>query len=277
MPEENVDIQPTPEPQPEPTEGQPSAPYPTGQEPDDVDVAPDVDDEYSKNVQKRINKAVRSQREAERRAAFLEGQLDAERRKTKPPETPSPAVPVTPKPREDDFETHAEFIEALTDWRFEQKQAQWDAEQRRKAEQDHESVVQQSFQQKMAEGYEKYDDFHEVAFNPTNPINAVMAEIIGGSEKAADLAYYLGTHTHEAVKISKMPAMEAARQLGMIEAKLAAAEASNPRAPKNPNTPPPPITPVGSGGGDIISKDPEKMSNAEYRQMREEQRKSQRR
>ena len=119
----------------------------------------------------------------------------------------------------------------------------------------------------MDEGRERYEDFDEVALAPTNPINAVMADIIQGSEAPADIAYYLGSHLQEATAISRMTAIQAAREIGKIEEKLVAALKVNPKS--NVSKAPPPIKPV-TGPGEVVTKDPNKMSMEEYRRAREE-------
>lgn len=269
MLDENVIEETTPEEAPvateEPITSEVVTPPGTPPEPDEP---PEIPSEYSEKVQRRIDKLTKNYREAEREAAYWKGKAEAGE---KPAGTPAPTVtPATAKPREEDFDVYNDYIEALTDWKAEQTKAEWDAEQQRKREEDDLSATQQSFQEKMQVGYEKYDDFHEVAFSTSNPINAIMFDAIAGSEIPADIAYYLGSHIHECTNISRMPAIQAARAIGAIEEKLRVAEATNPPPKaKNPKPPPEPITPVGGGGPAIVTKDPDKMTNEEYRAARE--------
>jgi len=266
-------VETAPEPIVEPTEepitSEPEVTQEPSPQPDDK---PQIPDDYSQKVQKRIDKLTYQAREAERQAAYWKGQAEGKQEPAKPEPVSIPGT--APKPREDDFDTVGEYVEALTDWKANEKKNEWALEQQRKEEEKNLSAVQQSYQEKMAVGYEKYNDFHEVALANTVPINSIMAEVIAGSDNPADIAYYLGSHIHECTTISRMPPMQAARAIGAVEQRLIAAGATVKPTNVNPkNQPPPePINPV-TGRQEIVSKDPNKMSNEEYRQMRMEEQK----
>lgn len=256
-------------PEPEPTE-EPiiSEPETTGVEPPVIDEPPQIPDDYQTKMDKRIGKEVaRTKTErtarvrAEHDAAYWRGKAEgAPAPKAEPPKP----IPTIAKPQEDQFETYNEFVEALTDWKTDQKKAEWDLDQQRKDEERSLSASQESFQTKMNEGSAKYEDFDEVALSNAVPITAIMADIIQGAEIPADIAYYLGSHIHEATTIARLPAVQAARVIGQIEAKLLAAQAANPTPPKPKTTKaPPPIVPLG-GGPEIVTKDPAKMTQEEY-------------
>jgi len=238
-------------------------PVPTAEEPaaEEVDEAPELPEKHSEKVQKRINKAIRAQREAERRADYAEGRLAELGKK------PSEETGTTPQPKEEDFDQYDDYIIALTDWRTDQKREQWRVEDERKIEEARLTDSQRSYDEKMRKGYEKYEDFHEVVFAPTNPINHVMADIIEGSDMPHEVAYYLGGHVAECAAISRMPATQAARSIGAIEEKLRVALANQPQ-PKLKSDAPTPIKPL--GGSEVVTKDPEKMTQEEYNRWRQE-------
>lgn len=85
----------------------------------------------------------------------------------------------------------------------------------------------------------KYDDFEQVAYNPNIRITTSMAETIQASEIGPDVAYFLGSNPKEADRISKLTPLMQAREIGKIEATIAAA----PPVKKTTNAPTP-ITPV---------------------------------
>jgi len=107
----------------------------------------------------------------------------------------------------------------------------------------------------------KYEDFDAVAFNPSLPVNEAMEQVILGSEKGADLAYYLGSNPQEAARIANLPPMLSAMEMGKIEMKMS--------APKKTTNAPKPIQPVGSGGSQ--NKDPSQMSTSEWMEWRNKQ------
>jgi hypothetical protein len=65
-----------------------------------------------------------------------------------------------------------------------------------------------------------YPDFEKVVFAADLQITSDMIRLMTPSTLAADIAYYLGTHKIEALAISKMNLIEAARSIDRIETKL---------------------------------------------------------
>ena len=63
-----------------------------------------------------------------------------------------------------------------------------------------------------------YSDFDKVVFAPDVPINIDMIRLMSRSPFAADIAYYMATHKTEALAISQMPLLDAARAVDRIEA-----------------------------------------------------------
>lgn len=175
-------------------------------------------------------------------------------------------------PSRDQFSDPAEYAAAQAIWKWQQSAAQHAAgeastaaeRERHQAEQyelAERQVAQQQWAEQLVEARMKYADFDAVALAPDVPITEGIADIIRGSDAAADLAYYLGKNRAEAMRIAQMTPMSAARELGRIEASLAAPK------PRTESKAPPPITPgKASGSG---AKSPDKMSAEEYRAWRE--------
>ena len=86
---------------------------------------------------------------------------------------------------------------------------------------------------------EKYDDFDQVAYNPTLPITDPMAATIRESDVGPEIIYYLGQNPAEAKRISQLSPLSQAKELGKLEDKLA----SNPPA-KRTSSAPAPIKPL---------------------------------
>jgi len=163
-----------------------------------------------------------------------------------------------PKPRPEDFEdkTTAEYLEALTDWKADQKLREYEsrqqAKQRETAEQEQQRTSAEKFASTIQAGREAFEDFDEAIeslSNPAIPITKELVEALITSENGAALMYHLATHQEDIARIAKLPAMAAARELGKLEARIAgekpAAEAEE-EAPPKPiaKAPPPPPTPI---------------------------------
>ncbi len=106
---------------------------------------------------------------------------------------------------------------------------------------------------------DKYDDFEQVAYNPSLPITTVMAQTIQASDVGPDLAYYLGSNPKEADRISRLSPFLQAKEIGRIEAKLV----ENPPIKKTTTAPPPikPVTAKGSGTAGYETTDPRSIQN----------------
>jgi len=115
----------------------------------------------------------------------------------------------------DQFETPEAYAEALAYQRAEELIAKREAAKQQ-------SAVLESYQEREEAARDKYDDFEQVAYNPKLTITNVMAETIQSSDIGPELAYYLGSNPKDADRISRMSPLSQAKEIGKIEAKLAA-------------------------------------------------------
>jgi hypothetical protein len=104
-------------------------------------------------------------------------------------------------------------------------------------------------------------DFEEVLASSDVPMTPPMQQAIMESDIGPKLAYYLANNPDEAEKIAAMSPIGAIRTLGRIEERLATAKP----AVQTTNAPPP-IRPTGARAA--VTKDPGKMSDAEYAKWR---------
>ena len=116
------------------------------------------------------------------------------------------------------------------------------------------SQVLESYQEREEAARDKYTDFEQVAYNPKLSITNVMAETIQSSDIGPELAYYLGSNPKDAHRIAGLSPLSQAKEIGKIEAKLAAEPPM-----KKTTSAPAPITPVtarSSGGAAFDTTDP---------------------
>jgi hypothetical protein len=159
----------------------------------------------------------------------------------------SPPPAAADAPSLDQFETPEAYADALATHKAHQLLQQQEA-QRQQAQ------FLESYHEKEEEARNKYDDFEQVAYNPTLPITTVMAQTIQASEVGPDVAYYLGTNPKEADRISRLSPFLQAKEIGRIEAQVA----NNPVV-KRTTSAPAPITPVtarASGSPSYDTTDP---------------------
>ena len=153
------------------------------------------------------------------------------------------ATPVAPE----QFESTDAYVEALAAQKAEQLLEQ--REQRRQ-----QSELLESYHDKEEKAREKYDDFEQVAYNPSLPITDVMAQSIQASDIGPEVAYHLGANPKEAERIARLSPILQAKEIGKLEAKLA----SDPPVKKTSNAPTPisPITARSTGTPAYDTTDP---------------------
>lgn len=120
--------------------------------------------------------------------------------------------------------------------------------------------ARRNFAESAAEARGRYADFDAVVFDSGVTIAPHIAEMIAFSDSPADLAYAVAKDRALAGKLSAMQPVEAAREIGRIEARLSFPQ------PRTQTKAPEPINPVRGKGG--AARDPLKMSPAEYDEWR---------
>jgi hypothetical protein len=232
-------------------------------------------------VEKRIGKLTKRWRTAERERDFEKAKrLEVEEELKKLKST----IPETARPKREDFEDDDAYIDALTDWKIENKVKGLQEDSAKKTveekEQQTASEVEQELEEISDKGREKFSDYDQFVFDKDLALNQGMIETIILSEIAEDILYYLGKNPDLSAAISEMSTLKAAKEIGKIEVKLAEKipepsmstegkieEGKKTLPVKKVTKTPEPITPVRSTGA--IDKDPTQMSMKEYRAWRE--------
>lgn len=128
------------------------------------------------------------------------------------------------KPKVDDFDDYDQFTEALTDWKLDQRDA---VRSQEKVEADQKDR-QQWWEEKISKAKLKDPEFDEKTYIPEG-----LVDLVDGSEKIIELAYYFGDHPEEARNLLTMNSTQAARKIGRLEAVLSMpAQKTRTKAPK---------------------------------------------
>lgn len=169
----------------------------------------------------------------------------------KPGTAPLPVVKAAEpgKPVAANYDTYEEYVEALTDWKLEQRDVL-------KAAVDAKASQQQVVKTQVEAARARHDDYDQVV-NDQVPISPAMAEVLVASEHGAEVAYYLGSNPDEAAAIAKLSPARAGAELAKIEASLDL-KTSTETKPKTATSkaPTPPKTLTGSGGNGDAEPDP---------------------
>lgn len=207
-------------------------------------------------VQSRIDELTRARYEAEREAKFWREQAA----KSQTPSTDAP------KPTRADFADDDAYFEALADYKAEQKVRQFS--QQTQAERAQEAQARQTASQfdLYQERVQQADlpDYAEVVGQSDVPAAPHVLESILDSDVGPQLAYHLAKHPDVAERLNAMTPVQAAREIGRLEAAVASPAAAQPTPPaKRTTTAPAPINPVRGGNGQF-TKPTEAMSDAEW-------------
>ena len=141
--------------------------------------------------------------------------------------------PITP----DQFDTPEDFHEA----RARQLQAEREAQDQYRRQVD-------AYVEREEAARDRYDNYDDVTRNPNVPITDAMVAAIMESEVGPDIAYFLGSNPSETKRIGKLNPFLQAKEIGRIEAKIAAepptrktSSAPAPIRPVKPRADPAPV------------------------------------
>lgn len=212
-------------------------------------------DEKGRFVQKRINELTREKHEARRQAeqaARERDELRAELSRLRQPAAPDPAQDPAAYVRHLAREEAQSLVES--------QQSQWRQSQE---QQRFQSLAQQyaTREADYAASHPEYTEALEAFTSIAGDNQPELAEVLMTSDHGPAVVHYLGSHLDEAVNILAMPPYLAAAALARIEARVSA-----PKPKPTTNAPAPVPTLSGSAA---VSKDPSKMTYAEYKKFRQ--------
>lgn len=177
-----------------------------------------------KGVQPRIDELTRRRHEAEREANYWRTVAQGKTAQTSGAPAPAPG-----KPSPDKFDNYADFVEALTDWKSDQKISKAFADRSAQAAQE---TAQETFKERVIEFAKATPDYVDVVGNSNVPIADHVAEHLTESEVGPQLAYHLAKNPDIAQRLNAMTPNAAAREVGRLEGLLA--------KPRSAGDPPPP-------------------------------------
>lgn len=192
-------------------------------------------------ARKRINKLVWQREEAKREADYWRSQAQ---RPAPAAEQPKPANNGRPDVNDPKWKNYEEYTEALAEWTADRKieariTADRETSQQRNKQQRLSDALS-SFNEKAEKARDKYPDYDELFDSAI--ISEAMSEPILTSDNGPEIAVFLAKNPDIARKLYRLSPVDAAREIGKIEAKLDDAPETT-----TSNTPPPikPVRPKG--------------------------------
>lgn len=230
--------------------------------------------EIPKGVKRKIDKLTRKVNDTERERDYYKDLAQRGQQTVQPAQVDEPAKALADFGYDEG--KYAQYLVSQAEARA-AKTVQQQIEQQRTREQRQQS--QQAFEARAEAFAEEVEDYEEVVSNPSLSITPAMAEAIMASEDGPAVAYYLGKNPGIAFSLSQLPPIQAAREIGRIEGKLAA-ERSAVQKKTVTKTPEPPGKLDGTNSGASVKIDaPESdtLSDAEWARRRNAQIKARRR
>ncbi len=250
----------------------------------------DDDKDLPERVRQQIGKKHRAMKEAEefaereynqRRAAEkqadqFKSERDALAKRFDEIEQKSRPAVVMEAPKQSDFATVDEYLDAKTDYLVDQKLKKQEVAQQERIANEKARQTQNEFAKSIEEAVKKYPDFQEVTeaadFQTPDHITQYLLE----SDTKAELGYHLSLMFRddpaELNRILKLSPIRAIAELGKMEVRI-----SKPIEKHTDKTPiskaPAPITPLSNGPADINADLNRDMPYAEYKRLKELQRK----
>jgi len=173
------------------------------------------------------------------------------------------------KPKSDDFDSHEEFVEALAEWKLEQKLADRDAKSRASQVQTEYQKALSTHHARTAEFAKTKPDYEEVISDLGDfRVSAAVEHEIISSENGPELLYELAKDPEEFERICSLPAQAAARAIGRLEERIKSS--SQKKETKIASSAPAPLSPVGSRSNSGVKKSirDADLSFAEYEKLR---------
>jgi hypothetical protein len=175
-----------------------------------------------------------------------------------------------PKPKLEDFGSLEDHIEALSDWKADERDAKRAHVAAQEQAQTEAQKVLDGWNSRQAEAKQAHSDYDEVIQSVSDiPLSPAHQRVILESEHGPEIAYQLAQDPAELKKFAAMSPLAAARYFGKLEAQHTPA-AAPPKETKVSQAPRP-IKPVGAGkGGAASTFDVSKASLSDYRRRREQ-------
>lgn len=206
---------------------------------------------YKVDAKTRIAQLTAARHESERQAQYWR---DVAEGRIAPPAKPAPQAPAAVAPPEppvrENFETDADYLEALTDHKVEAKLA----DRERQAQTARESTERAtSWQSKLEAARTEIPDFDAVVDAAEVPVAAHVASLIMENDHGAKVMHHYASNTADLERLNQMSPAKAAFEIGKLTAKFESAASSKPAAEAPPpvkrvsDAPPPAARNVGSG------------------------------
>jgi hypothetical protein len=222
--------------------------------------------------------------EARTEAEQLRAELDELRTQMQTAQAQPAPKELDPKPMRSQFVSDDDYMEALSDWKVDQKLQERQQEETQARINAAQEAMANNWQRRLTAAKAELADFDDVVGKSEIDLPNHIYVAVVESDFGPELAYYLAQNPDETRLLKGMSPTAALRMLGKLEDRLADAKkpaTKDEPKPENKAVPetskaPPPIDPLKDATG-AVEKPTSQMTYAEYKAHRMKQRAGQRR
>lgn len=218
------------------------------QESEETEDQPEQVTKPKKGFKKRIDKLRSQLTQRDSELEYLRAQLAEKQTASKEPQASRETVSAEGKPNPDTFETHTEYLEAVADWKLDQREAKREQLEQEKALKTEAQTRNEKYVAKTQEFKAQAKDWDDV-LDDVSHVNVpfVVSNEILDSELGPELTYELAKDAEEFERICKLPANQAIKAIAIIENRLLSKKSEAKEKPQLKTTKaPPPLSTVGS-------------------------------
>ncbi len=124
------------------------------------------------------------------------------------------------KPKADDYDTHDAYVEALTDWKLDERLAKQEREAKDTEERKRITKLDEDWKKQKDAARDHYDDFDDVINNEEILVPNIVADTFLNSPIGAHIAYWWGSHPEKVEELIKLSPVALAREMGKIEDRI---------------------------------------------------------
>lgn len=149
------------------------------------------------------------------------------------------------EPNEDDFESFAEYTKALVRWERDQERKAERAEAQKREAAEKAKSLTDKYTEREAAIKAELPDYDEVMAEAADiGVSPALAEALLESDIGPRIAYHLARNPAEAQRLNALNALQAAREIGKLEATLTSSSSSGAPKQKPLSKAPTPIKPI---------------------------------
>lgn len=169
------------------------------------------------------------------------------------------------KPKASDFETHEDYVEALTDWKLEQREKINNEKKQKETVLNQVDQARRDFSQKISEFSKTASDFQELIEDLGNVVvSPALEETLHTSDVGVQVLYELAKNPQEFSRVNGLSPLALAREIGRLESKILSQQSSSKEV--KTTKAPPPLKTVSSNTK--AAKSPDDMDFQEYKKWR---------